>query len=53
MIGREREGGAKRSEGMREKGPQWNRQEEQMRRCGYPDGFRHISGILERLEILG
>ena len=22
-------------------------------RRGYPDGFRHTSGVLERLEILG
>ena len=22
-------------------------------RCGYPDGFRRISGVLERLKILG
>ena len=31
----------------------WTRREEQRVRRGYPDGFRCISGVLERLEILG
>ena len=32
---------------------QWTTGAEQRGRRGYPDGFRYISGVLERLGILG
>ena len=48
MIRGKRGGAAKRSEGQREAG--WTRGAGQRGRRRYPDGFRHISGVLERLE---
>ena len=49
MKGREEEElrGRESLSGPQEKG------ERERERLEYPDGFRHISGVFERLEILG